>query len=75
VTNPSDLQAEIVWLRNALQYCQSRTRLALASLERIRALLLGLQRSPVPVGELAALIGETNACRAQLMVTEEASHG
>jgi hypothetical protein len=71
-----NLQAENIRLRTELQHCQSRVRLAVSSVERIRALLLGLQHSPaVPVGELALLIGETNALQAQLMSAEEASHG
>jgi hypothetical protein len=59
--SPVDLEAEIVRLRSDLQHCQSRTRLAMRSLQEVRALLLGLQESALAVGQLAQLIGHVQA--------------
>jgi hypothetical protein len=59
--SPVDLEAEIVRLRRDLQHCQSRTRLAMRSLQEVQALLLGLQGSAIAVGRLAHLIGQVQA--------------
>jgi hypothetical protein len=58
--SPVDLEAEIVRLRSDLQHCQSRTRLAMRSLQEVQALLFGLQGSAA-VGQLAHLIGLVQA--------------
>ena len=56
--SPVALQAKIVRLRRDLQQGQRRATLALRCLQKVQALVLGLQGSAIAVGSLAQLRGQ-----------------